>query len=564
MKRTIIFLLTTVLALVTYAQKPADLNKAVVRVITYDAAGDTLHQSYGFLLGAEGEIVAPYSAFKGAHSATIVGWQGQTASVQRIIGANSDYDLVRATTDIALKKLCYLQPAQTHASKDQQAQVAVSANGAKKSLPVAATITAAEAYGAHYYYEVSVLNEPRFFGCPVLDAEGRVVAVVQKNVQKDATTACAIDIAFATDLAVSTMSIFSSDLNAIAIPKLIPLSSEEDAYSYVYMLLHSSTNNNVVIPAVSDFIAAFPANDKIYGDRATYYAAQGAYEQAEQDLLAGIALGGESLAELYNVQSVLMYNKVLSGGADLWPAWTLDSALSAAEKAYETAPLPIYLLQQGQVLYTQQKYEEAYHKFEAVNASSIATSQTFYFAVNALERAGGDDDRVIALLDSAVSRLATPYTAEAAPYLLARAQHLDNAAQHRRAVLDYNEYERIIGPRNLKAYFYYLRMQAEIGAHMYQQALDDAESAIVRTQDNDEKADYLFELACLQLQVGLLDECIQSCHQIFALRPDNADAYKFCGIAYGEQKDKKQAREYLLKAKEKGAEGIDALLERYK
>lgn len=563
MKRTIILLLTAVLAVTAYAQKPADLNKAVVNVITYDAAGNILHQTHGFLLGAEGEVVAPYSAFKGAHAASIVNWQGQTANVKRIIGANSDYDLVRATTDVATKKLVYLESANEHATKGQEIQVAYFSD-AKKSLPEAANVSAADLYNEHYYYEVSMPNEERYFGCPALDAEGHVVAVLQKNVQKDAQTACAIDINFAKEMSINAMSIFNADLNAINIPKQLPLTSEEDAYSYVYMLLHAQTNNAVVIPVTEDFINAFPDNAKIFGDRATYYANQGAYEQADKDLQAGIAKGGENTAELLHTQSILMYNKVLAGGTDTWPAWTLDASLASADKAYATDALPVYLLQQGQVLFTQQKYQEAYDKFDAVNKTNIATSQTFYFAANALERAGGGSSQIIALLDSAVAHLATPYTQDAAPYLLARAQHLDNAAQHRRAVMDYNEYEKIIGQRHLNAYFYYLRMQAEIGSRMYQQALDDAETAIARTESDKDKADYLFELSCLQLQVGLFDECIQSCERIFRLNADYAEAYKICGVAYGEKKDKRQAGQYLKQAKEKGAENIDPLIEKYK
>ena len=80
-----------------------------------------------------------------------------------------------------------------------------------------------------------------------------------------------------------------------------------------------------------------------------------------------------------------------------------------------------------------QQYQAAYEKFEAVNATDLANAQTFFYASNALERADGDADRVIALLDSAVARFSTPYPDEAAPYLFARAQHLQNAGQHRRA-----------------------------------------------------------------------------------------------------------------------------------
>lgn len=563
MKKILTFIFGAVLAITASAQKPADLNKAVVNVITYDAAGNILHNAYGFLLGTEGEAIAPYQAFKGATRADVINWQGQTAQALRIVGASYEYDLVRFTTNMPTKKMVGLDIAATNATKGQQLQVAYYSN-VKKSLPETTQVTAADLYNDHYYYELSTPNEERFFGCPVLDAEGKAVALVQKNVQKDATTACAIDINFATALTTNAMSVFNADLNDIRMPKQIPLDSEEDAFSYVYMLLHSAAEPSIAVPAVDDFMAAFPSNVKIYGDRANYYASRGEYALADADLQAGIAKGGETLGEIYNTQSVLMYNKVLAGGEDMWPAWTLESALEASEKAYATDPLPLYVLQQGQVLFTLQKYKEAYEKFEVVNRSELASSQTFYFAANALERAEGDDAAVIALLDSAVAHLAVPYTADAAPYLLARAQHLDNSGQARRAVRDYNEYEKIVGTLNLNAYFYYLRMQAEIGSRMYQQALDDAATAISRATTPTEKADYLFERGCLQLQVGLFDECIESCDEVIKLNADYAEAYKVCGVAYGEKKQKAKAAQYLQQAQAKGAEGCDDLMQKYK
>lgn len=563
MKKTIILILTAVLTLAAYAQKPADLNKAVVNVITYDASGNLLHNAYAFLLGTEGEVVAPYQAFKGAASADVINWQGQTAHALRIIGASSEYDLVRFTTDIPTKKLIGLELASTHANKGEQLQLAYY-NTAKKSMPETAEVTAADSYNEHYYYELSTPNEERFFGCPLVDAEGHVVALVQKNVQKDATTACAIDANFATTLTVNTMSVFNADLNDILIPKQVPMTSEDDAFSYVYMVLHSLKDPAMVIPATEDFAAAFPTNTKIYAERATFYANRGDYDKADADLRHAIEMGGEGLGDLYHTQSVLMYNKMRTASAEEWPAWTLETALQAADQAYATEPQPIYQLQQGQVLFSLQKYQEAYEKFAAVNTTEIANSQTFYFAANALERAGGDDATVTALLDSAVNHLAKPYNEEAAPYILARAQHLDNGGQHRRAVQDYNEYEKIVGTLNLNAYFYYLRMQAEIGSHMYQQALDDATTAISRTNDNTEKADYLFERACLELQVGLYDECIASSEAVIALDANYAEAYKVCGVAYGEKKQKAKAAEYLKKAGSLGSERTDELLQKYK
>lgn len=568
MKKIFLLLLTMVAVHVSsFAQKPADLNKAVVNVISYDADGNVLHSAYGFLFAPTtdcADVVAPYQVLKGAYRAEIVDWKGQRADVLRILGASSEYDLVTFSTSLPMKKGVNLWGQGADAAKGQAVQVAYYTTD-KKALPESTTITAADVYNEHHYYEVTLPNEDRFFGCPLINTEGRVVGMVQKNVQKDATTACAIDIDFAHELSIVTMSALNSDLNAIKIPKALP-KDKEDAASYLYMLLHSAQDSTLVITATNDYFALPGADSKVYAERASYYAGRGDLAAADADLKRGISAEGDALADIYHTQSVLMYNKVVYGptDTDVWPAWTLDSSLESAEKAYAINPLPVYLLQQGHVLFTQQKYQAAYEKFIEVTKSDIANYETFYYAANALERAEGAESEVIALLDSAVARLPRPFTEVAAPYLLARAQHLDNTGQHRRATADFNDYEKIVGTRNLNAYFYYLRMQSEIGSRMYQQALDDAGTAISRATTDEEKADYLFERACLQLQVNLLDDCIASCEEVLKLAPSHAEAYKICGVAYGEKKQKTKAAQYLQKAVELNAENASALLEKYK
>lgn len=575
MKKIFTFMLLAFMAANSFAQKPADYNKAVVNVIAYDAQGNVLNSAYGFIFGATTDkvnVVAPFLTLKGASRAEVIDWKGQRADVQRIIGASSDYDMSLFSAALNMKKGTAIWGEGAKASKDQTLQVAYYSTD-KKALPETTTVTTVDEYNGHNYYEISLPNEERFFGCPLLDAEGNVVAVVQKNVQKEATTACAIDVNFVHDFQKkSSFSALSADLNAILIPKSLP-EGDGEQQSYLYLLFHSAQDSTLVITASNDYLAQPDADPKVYADRATYYATHGDYKAADADIQKAVQQGtawaathgAQSLADIYNAQSLLMYNKVVYGSADPdpYPAWTLDAALEASDKAYATEPLPAYMLQKGQVLFSLQKYQEAYEAFTAVNATEIANQQTFYFAANSLERAGGPDEQIVALLDSAVNRLPQPYNAEAAPYLLARAQHLDNAGLHRRATADYNEYEKLVGTRNLNAYFYYLRMQSEVGSRMYQQALDDIHTAILRAETAEDKADYLYDCACLQLQVAMYDECIESCKQLLELVPTHAEGYKICGVAYGEKKVKAQAVQYLKKAVELKAENAEKLLEKY-
>lgn len=563
MKRILTLILFTLTAIITFAQKPADLNKAVFNIFTYDANGKLITNAYGFFVGQDGVGVAPYQIFKGAARAEVINWQGQRAEVLRIVGASATEDLARFTTDIPTKKLIGLATAEAPAAVDQQLQLAFYSTD-KKALPTTANVTAADPYKGHTYYEISAPNEEQYFGCPLLNAEGQAVAIVQKNVQKDATTACAIDINCALELANNSLSALSKELTDIHIAKQLPTTSEDDAFSYVYMMLRSQQDSVLAITATEDFLAAYPNNAKILCERANYQVTHGNYAAADADLARAIAMGGESLAEIYNTQSALMYSNVVNGYSSLWPSWTLDTALEASEKAYSTQPLPIYILQQANILSAQEKFAEAFEKYQAVNASEIANYQTFFLAADALQRTGGESADVIALLDSAIVRLPEPHTLEAAPYILAYAEYLDNAGQARRAALNYIEYEKIVGSANLDANFYYVRMQAEQRSKLNQQALEDGEMAIALAKTSEEKFGYLYAQATLQLILGLYDKCIANCTEALQIVPNDPETIKVIGIAYGEKKQKAEAMKYLKKAQELGAQNVESLLEKYK
>ena len=53
-------------------------------------------------------------------------------------------------------------------------------------------------------------------------------------------------------------------------------------------------------------------------------------------------------------------------------------------------------------------------------------------------------EEVLALMDSCMARFVQPYSEEAAPYLLERAQMRLNAGQGRGAMLDYDEYYKAV------------------------------------------------------------------------------------------------------------------------
>ena len=175
--------------------------------------------------------------------------------------------------------------------------------------------------------------------------------------------------------------------------------------------------------------------------------------------------------------------------------------------------------------------------------------------------AGGDSLKVLALMDSVIVKLEKPYTRESSLYFQERARLRMKAGQYRAAVLDYNEYEKIIGPKNLTDRFYFLREQAELQSHMYQQALDDIRSAMRIRPDN---VYYQIEEALILLQVGHYEEAIAASERILKNLPENPDCYKIMGIAFGELKQKDKAVSFLTKALELGDDSVEVFLKKYR
>ena len=153
-----------------------------------------------------------------------------------------------------------------------------------------------------------------------------------------------------------------------------------------------------------------------------------------------------------------------------------------------------------------------------------------------------------------------PANARHAHFYFERAQRLIQAKRFREAVFDYNEYEKLVGPRNLNERFYYLRHLAEVEARMYQQALDDLHSAIAQSAT---PLPYRLDEAYLLLRIGELDTAARAARALLKELPENPDCYKIIGIVLGEQGKKAEAVQSLNKAQQLGDDTVAPLIEKY-
>lgn len=549
-----------------------EAHKAVFNIISYNNSGKILNSGYGVFLSPSGTGITAFSILNGAARADVIDYKGNKYTVHRILGANSTYDLVKFSIEGA-KKTEYFETI----SKGDFIKAGTSLNmvrytANKKAQPQTITLTKADDYDGYKYYRISAENTEGNIGCPVFDETGKLLAITQKNVEKDAQDVCAIDIRFADKLGIGTMSALSADLQAIGIPKALP-EQEKDALTYIYMMRRN--DSVAVLTAMNDFIEKFPNNAEGYTNRGAFHASKGRYDLCEDDFAIALKKsnnGNSTIGadEIHNELSKLIYQKAIYAPSPAQDDWTLQRALEEAQQAYAIKATPFYLLQQGRCLFSMKEYMKAYEKFIELSNhgrnmsekewSPIARAEAWFYAARSLETAGGDSIEVISLLDSTITALPRPYTQAAGQYFLERAQRLEKATEYRKAVADYNEYEKAIGPKNLSAQFYFVRAQAELKARMFQQAIDDIQSAIALSPL---EPIYRLEEAVILLQAGLYTEAINTCERLLQDLPENPDCYKIMGIAYGELKQKGKARAALNKAKELGDSSADIFLERY-
>ena len=172
---------------------------------------------------------------------------------------------------------------------------------------------------------------------------------------------------------------------------------------------------------------------------------------------------------------------------------------------------------------------------------------------------GSDVNEVIALMDSAIVRLNKPYILESAPYFYERANLKADAKKYREAVLDYNQFEEIVGS-NATAAFYYEREQVEMQCRMYQQALNDIIKADELQPNN---VDILLEKGAVHLRVNQLDEALAAFQKVVSLDNQSGAGYRLLGYTQALKKKNKEACVNFEKAKALGDTLVDKLIEKY-
>lgn len=526
--------------------------KSLLTLKTFAKDGTLLASSTGFFVGTDGEAVSSYAPFKGAQRAVVIDAQGKEYPVEFMLGANETYDV--AKFQVAAQKTTPLPIA---ATATKGSSVWLLPYAVKKTPDcVQGTISNAELFQDKYQYYTLQLNaEESQINSPVLNENGEVVGIIQPSVGDQKGTSYAVSARFATDLKIVGLSINDPVFKQTQIPMAMPDDAKEALLTI--FLASSSVSESEYLNLIERFIKKFPDEADGYVYRARYQVSKGNFSSADEDMQKALKINGEK-DDVHYQYADLIYQKEIYQSDKPFSAWTLDKAFSESQEAYRINPMPIYLQQQAQIRYAQGQYAEAYNLYDQLTRSDLRSADIF-FAASQCKAQLNEPDMQLALLDSAVNQFSRPYVKTAAPYLLARAQALYNQGKYRPAVNDYNEYEQLMGSQ-LGAAFYYQRELAELGGHLYQQALNDINKAIELAPT---EPMYQAEKASLQVRVGMHKEAMETAQQLIRMSPDLSDGYLFLGLAQCLSDQKAEGVKNLNKAKELGNDQAQSLIDKY-
>lgn len=562
--RLLCTLLLCWLAQWSMAQAPKWVEKAkrsVFSIVTYDNNDKILKTGNGFFVSEDGVALSDYTLFKGAKRAVAITNEGKQMPVEAIMGVDDMYDVAKFRVAIDGKKVQALPLASVAPAVGAKVLLLPYSTQKDRSYTPGELKAADKAGEKYYYYTLGMHLRDKMVSCPVLTEDGQVFGLAQLSSGKDTATVCyAADVNYAMAQHISALSFTDSALRAIGIKKALP-ETEDQALVFLFMVSSQVTPEQYA-GLIDDFIAQYPNSSEGYMRRATnnLYLAKDeeGLKKVQEDMEQALKVTDKKDDVYYN-RAKLIYNYALSKPENTNPDWGFDKALEEIKEAIAIQPLPIYVQLEGDIQYARADFAAALACYEQVNKSPMASVTTFLSAAKSKQQLQAPGDEVLALMDSCVARYSTPYTSEAAPYLLERAQMRMNYGKAREAILDYDTYFDAVDGK-VNDMFYYLREQAALKGKQYQRALDDIAKAI---ELNPKDLTYRAEQSVINIRVGRNEEAIRVLQEALKIDPNYAEAYRLMGLANLQLKKNEEACNCFNKAKELGDPNVDELIAKY-
>ena len=563
MKKTLWIIMGCLMTQWASAQTPKwveKARKAVFSVVTYDKGNQIKGTGNGFYIDNMGTALSDYSLFEGADRAVVINADGKQLDVLSIMGANSMYDVVKFNTSFDKKQVSL--PVAVEPAKVGETVYLLPYSTQKATTLQTGKVTAVDSIDVRsFYYTLEMKTGEKMVSCPIMNAQGEVLGMIQRNASAESMESYALGASFGVNLGISALSMNDGTLNQIGIKKALP-DTEEQALVYLYMSAETMDNESYT-KLLNDFLVQYPNSMEGYIRRANLNMLggdAGKYALAEEDLKKAMEVATNKSECNYQLAKSI-YGYLLSlGDKEPHTAWTYEKALELVRNAIQMENQPLHIQLEGDILFAQGNYADAFTSYNKVNQSELASAATFYSACKAKQLMQGSDmNEVLALMDSAIVKLNKPYMDEAAPYFYERAELRAQAGKFKEAVMDYNTFhDAVLG--KVTALFYFQREQAEMQCRMYQQALNDINKAVEMAPED---VDFWVEKGSVHLRVNQLDEAIAAFNKAISMNNQYAAAYRMLGYCQAMQKKNKEACANFAKAKELGDEVVDQLIEKF-
>ena len=494
-------------------------KNAVVSITTYGSNDQVLAKGNGFFVSETGEVLSAWSLFKHATRATVSDIKGESMPVDRIIGADELYDVIRFSVKTE-KETAYLPLASSVAMNDKAYLLHPETN--KEHPFYQGTITEITPLKQGYkYYKFDIPLHGTEANMPILSESGAVIGLAQTDASGAKNTSFAVSAAYAKSLSITSADVFSSTYTSIAIKKA--WSSDMEQAQVMLFLLANKQNEQTYFDTLNDFIQTFPTSAVGYNGRAVHYANKAAnttdaaekatfLEKATADIDLSIEHAPKK-SEAFFDKAKLIYDYAQIDTACKNARWRMDAAQTAIEEALSLEPLPVYYQTAGNIFFLQKKYTEAYDAYMKVCESDLATAEMFYLAAKSKEQMRGTNIAdIITLLDRAVGTYGQVLTSAATPYLMER-------------------------------YQWKVRLQ------QFDAALVDL-ATVFRLNPTD--IQYPLEEASLLIRIKRYDDAILCADKALELDPNDAASFRLKGFAYIQLKKQKEACAALKRAVELG------------
>lgn len=547
-------------ALSSNAQTPLAKKacQAVFSLNTFRADGTLISTSHGVFISANGEAVSQWKPFVGASKAVVIDANGKKYDVDGLIGANDLYDLckfkVKGNTPSAKVST---------AAEQEKAQLWLACYNVKSPRLLNASVANVEKFSIssittkeYPYYIMNIKTPEGVDYCPFVNANGEIVSLMhsaQANGQVNAVSAL-----FPSDFKQEYFGNGAITLSKSLIPILLP---EDYKEAQIALLMASQQRKGEAYMAVIEqFISHFPNKPDGYEARAKHNVGKKNFAAAAADMEKMISVSDDKAAAHYTYSGLIL-DKEIYFADEAFDQWNLDKALNEAQQAYAIDPSPAYLQQEAKIRYAQKNYNDAYDIYMKLQDTKLAGPETMYAATQCKQAAGAPFEEVIVLMDSTISVCPHPLTYQSAPYIFLRGQLYQNNGNHRKAMQEYNNYEKLMVGNQLPAEFYYNRFLCCRIEKMYQQALDDINKAIALAPY---EMAYVCEKGSLELRLKMYDEAIATANKVIMYDSRNADAFAILGAAQCCKGQKHEGMLNLEQAKAYGYAAADELIKRYK